>query len=96
VDHGFMMGKDARHGTLVQRPSDVFREHFVVAPYPEENVRRVLEVLPPDCLVFGSDFPHPEGIPDPVTYVQELRDLSEEDQRKIMSTNLAGFLGLSA
>ncbi len=96
MDHGFMMGRESRYGTLGQRPSDVFREHFVVAPYPEENVARILDVLTPDQLVFGSDFPHPEGLPDPVTYVEQLRDLSDDDQRKIMSTNLAAFLGLAA
>jgi predicted TIM-barrel fold metal-dependent hydrolase len=90
------MGKEARNGKLDQRPSDVFREHFVIAPYPEENISRILEVLSPDCLVFGSDFPHPEGLPDPVTYVNQLHDLSDEDQQKIMSTNLAEFLHLPA
>lgn len=93
MDHGFMMGREARYGTLAERPSEVFRRHFLVAPYPEENVGRILEVLGPDTLVFGSDFPHPEGLPDPVTYVHQLRDLPEADQRKIMSENLAGFLG---
>jgi predicted TIM-barrel fold metal-dependent hydrolase len=96
MDHGFMMGREARYGTLDRRPSDVFREHFVVAPYPEENIKRILEVISPDSLVFGSDFPHPEGLPDPVTYVNQLRDLPEADQQKIMSTNLAEFLGIAA
>jgi predicted TIM-barrel fold metal-dependent hydrolase len=96
MDHGFMMGREARHGTLDRRPSDVFREHFLLAPYPEENISRVLEVVSPDSLVFGSDFPHPEGLPDPVTYVGQLRDLPAADQQKIMSTNLANFLGVAA
>jgi predicted TIM-barrel fold metal-dependent hydrolase len=95
MDHAFMMQKRTRNGTLEQRPSDVVREHFVIAPYPEENVGRVLDVLPVDTLVFGSDFPHPEGLPDPVSYVHALGSLSPDDQRKIMSTNLAGFLGVT-
>ncbi|MGE0881095.1 MAG: amidohydrolase family protein [Acidimicrobiia bacterium] len=94
MDHGFMMGRPAQNGKLTERPSDVFRKHFVVAPYPEEGLARVLDILPVDNLVFGSDFPHPEGLPDPVTYVNQLTDLSEADQRKIMSTNLANFLGI--
>jgi predicted TIM-barrel fold metal-dependent hydrolase len=96
MDHAFMMGKEMQNGKLDQRPSDVFREHFVLAPYPEENISRILDVLSPDCLVFGSDFPHPEGLPDPVTYVNQLQSLSDEDQQKIMSTNLANFLGIAA
>ncbi len=96
MDHGFMMGRASRNGTLSERPSDVFREHFLVAPYPEEKVSRILDVLSPDSLVFGSDFPHPEGLPDPVSYVHELSELSDADQRKIMSTNLAEFLGIAA
>jgi predicted TIM-barrel fold metal-dependent hydrolase len=96
MDHAFMMQKPTRNGPLAERPSDVVRRHFVIAPYPEEKIGRILDVLPPSTLVFGSDFPHPEGLPDPVTYVGELAELSEEDQRKIMSTNLAEFLNLVA
>ncbi|MGE0881190.1 MAG: amidohydrolase family protein, partial [Acidimicrobiia bacterium] len=44
MDHAFMMGRKAKYGTLKQRPSEVFRQHFVIAPYPEENVARVVEV----------------------------------------------------
>lgn len=95
MDHGFAMGRPSRYGKLTERPSDVFRRHFVVAPYPEESLSRVLELLPVENLVFGSDFPHPEGLPDPVSYVGQLAQLSAEDQRKIMSTNLATFLGLT-
>ncbi len=94
MDHAFMMQKQTRNGKLAQRPSDVVREHFLIAPYPEEKISRILDVLPPETLVFGSDFPHPEGLPDPVSYVHELAELSEADQRKIMSDNLAGFLDL--
>lgn len=92
MDHAVIMGRPTRHGTLPDRPSAVFQEHFVVAPYPEENVSRVLEVVGPDCLVFGSDFPHPEGLPDPVSYVRQLKGLSDEEQRNIMRENLVRFL----
>jgi predicted TIM-barrel fold metal-dependent hydrolase len=93
MDHAFLMGKPTRHGSLDRRPSEIFQEHFVVAPYPEENVDRILEVVGSDCLVFGSDFPHPEGLPDPVSYVRQLEHLSEETQRAIMRENLVRFLG---
>jgi predicted TIM-barrel fold metal-dependent hydrolase len=94
MDHAVLMGKATRHGTLPDRPSQIFQQHFVVAPYPEENITRVLEVVGPDCLVFGSDFPHPEGLPDPVSYVHQLDRLPEPIQRNIMRDNLANFLSI--
>jgi len=39
-------------------------------------------------VVFGSDWPHPEGLQDPITFVDELEGLSEEDKAKIMGGNM--------
>jgi predicted TIM-barrel fold metal-dependent hydrolase len=46
-------------------------------------------------VLFGSDYPHPEGLADPVSYVDELRGLDEESVRKIMGGNLATLLNVS-
>jgi predicted TIM-barrel fold metal-dependent hydrolase len=67
-----------------------------VAPFPEENVSRPMEVVGADCLVFGSDFPHSEGLPDPVQYATQLKGLDEVTTRKIMRDNLANFLELGS
>ena len=32
-------------------PSEIFRDHFVVAPFPEENVRRVIDEIGIDVAV---------------------------------------------
>ncbi|HLG66277.1 MAG TPA: amidohydrolase family protein, partial [Acidimicrobiales bacterium] len=72
MDHAFLMGRKAKwaeNGRLDRRPSQIFREHFVVAPYPEENVRRVVDEVGIDPIVFGSDFPHGEGLAYPSEYV---------------------------
>jgi predicted TIM-barrel fold metal-dependent hydrolase len=95
MDHAFMLGRPTTFGErLPARPSDVFRNHFLVAPFPEESLQRPLEVLSIDQLVFGSDFPHAEGLDDPSKYVtqNQIEDLTEEDQRKLMRENLAHFL----
>jgi predicted TIM-barrel fold metal-dependent hydrolase len=44
-------------------------------------------------VVFGSDYPHPEGMFDPVTFIDELETLPEADQRAIMGANLARLMG---
>jgi predicted TIM-barrel fold metal-dependent hydrolase len=94
LDHAAMLGRRPKWGVLPGRPTALFREHCLVAPYPEENVSRPMEILGADCLVFGSDFPHSEGIPDPMQYAAQIQGLEDGIIRKIMRDNLAGFLGL--
>jgi predicted TIM-barrel fold metal-dependent hydrolase len=96
MDHAFLMGRKAKWsetGRLDRRPSQIFREHFVVAPFPEENVQRVVDEVGIEPIVFGSDFPHGEGLAYPSQYVgAQLSAFSEAEQRRIMRDNLEGFL----
>lgn len=92
LDHAVMLGRRPTYGKLPGRPSQIFKEHVLVAPYPEENVGRVADVVGWDCLVFGSDFPHSEGLPDPVQYVRNIEGIGEENIRKVMRDNLKEFL----
>lgn len=95
MDHAFLLGRRPKfEARLPGRPSEMFREHFVVAPFPEENVQRGIEVVGNECLVFGSDFPHSEGLPDPLQYVSQLAGLDDVVVRNIMRDNLGRFLGL--
>jgi predicted TIM-barrel fold metal-dependent hydrolase len=96
MDHAFLMGRRGTWGTLDRRPSEYFKQHCFVAPFPEENVYRVMEVTGIEPLVFGSDFPHGEGLPEPGLYLSQIRELSEGDQRLIMRDNLARFLGIES
>jgi predicted TIM-barrel fold metal-dependent hydrolase len=96
MDHAFLMGRKAKwadNGRLDRRPSQIFREHFFVAPYPEENVQRVVAEVGVEPIVFGSDFPHGEGLARPVEYITaQLSGFSESDQHRIMRENLEEFL----
>ena len=68
MDHAFLMGRKAKWsetGRLDRRPSEIFRQHFIVAPYPEENVRESWTRSGIEPIVFGSDFPHGEGLAYP-------------------------------
>jgi predicted TIM-barrel fold metal-dependent hydrolase len=94
MDHAFLMGRRATWGKLDRRPSEIFRERCLVAPFPEENVERVAEVVGIDPLVFGSDFPHGEGLPHPSAYLGQLKNLSDEQAYALMRGNMGRFLGL--
>jgi predicted TIM-barrel fold metal-dependent hydrolase len=95
LDHSWFAGRGARWGRLDRRPSQIFREHFVVAPFPEENVERVVAEVGVEPIVFGSDFPHGEGLAFPGEYVSaQLGKLPQEQVLAIMRDNLARFLGI--
>ena len=77
-------------GKLTERPSQIFLRHVRVAPYPEDDVAKIAHDLPDvDCLVMGSDFPHAEGLAEPVEFADLVSSLSEADQRKILRDNAA-------
>jgi predicted TIM-barrel fold metal-dependent hydrolase len=92
MDHAFLMGRKATWGKFEMRPSEYFRDHCFVAPFPEEKLERVIEAVGTKPIVFGSDFPHGEGLPDPSVYLSQLDALSDADARAVMRGNLARFL----
>lgn len=94
MDHAYLMGRRATWGKLEQRPSEIFRERCIVAPFPEENVDRLVEVVGTAPLVFGSDFPHGEGLPEPSAYLTQLENLSDDQVHALMRGNMGRFLGL--
>ncbi|MBW8827241.1 MAG: amidohydrolase family protein [Acidobacteria bacterium] len=96
MDHAFLMGRKAKwapNGRLDARPSEIFRKHFIVAPYPEENVQRVVAEIGIEPIVFGSDFPHGEGLAYPGKYAAaQLGGFSDADVKLIMRDNMENFL----
>jgi predicted TIM-barrel fold metal-dependent hydrolase len=95
MDHAFLMGRRGSFDRkLEMRPSEYFKKHIKVAPYPEENVDRIIEAVGEKPITFGSDFPHGEGLPDPMMYLSQLKNCTPEQTKAIMRDNLAEFLGL--
>ncbi|WP_319435669.1 amidohydrolase family protein [Mycobacterium sp. RTGN5] len=75
-------------GKLTERPSDIFRRHVRVVPYPEDDIPAIVTSLGYDeCLVMGSDFPHAEGMAEPADFVKLLDPLDEASKRRIMRGN---------
>jgi predicted TIM-barrel fold metal-dependent hydrolase len=80
-------------GRVLDRPSDLCRQHLYVSPFHEEDHRPVVDVLGADRVVFGSDFPHPEGVARPADYLDGLADLAPDTVARIMRHNLNELLG---
>ena len=43
-------------------------------------------------MCFGSDYPHPEGLDDPLAFRAGIDELARADVERIMSTNLKSLL----
>jgi predicted TIM-barrel fold metal-dependent hydrolase len=76
-----------------ENPLDALHRSIIVHPFFEEDVLSIVDLIGVDNVVFGSDWPHPEGLPDPTAFVNELGDLSEQDKAKIMGGNLSKLMG---
>ena len=45
-----------------------------------------------DRVLFGSDFPHPEGVADPLCFVDDMTRLDAEEVRAVMRENCLGLM----
>jgi predicted TIM-barrel fold metal-dependent hydrolase len=87
---------DRTRGRWPEHPVDVFKRQMWIHPFHEEDPVGLIKALGADHVVFGSDYPHVEGMSDPLSYVDELDGLPEEDIRKVMGGNMIELLGLGA
>jgi len=77
-------------------PVAVFRRNFYVHPFHEEDPVGLVGLLGADRVLFGSDFPHPEGLADPISFVDELAGLSHDEVSLVMGGNLARLMRVAA
>ena len=80
-------------GRINERPSEIFKRHVFVSPYHEEDIVSLAELIGDDKVLFGSDYPHPEGLAEPRDFADAVTALGAESVRRIMRDNLRGLLG---
>jgi predicted TIM-barrel fold metal-dependent hydrolase len=81
--------------TFEEDPVEVFKRNIFVHPFHEEDPKGLCELIGVDNVIFGSDYPHPEGMSDPITFVDDLAGMPEADIAKIMGGNLARLMNVS-
>lgn len=79
-------------GYVAGKPSEVLRQHVYVSPYHEEDIAALVELIGTSQVLFGSDFPHPEGLAEPADFADGLRGFDEADVRSVMRDNLRRLL----
>ena len=56
-------------------------------PFVEDEVLELAKHLPVERILFGSDWPHAEGIGQPRDFLRNLSGFSHRDQQRIMMDN---------
>ena len=79
-------------GRPAGRPSATFREFCFVSPYPEDDVKALIDRIGASQVLFGSDYPHPEGMADPARFADLLKGCSDEETRLVMRDNTRQLL----
>ena len=78
-------------------PLETLQRALYVAPYWEEPLEPLIETIGLEHILFNSDWPHPEGLADPVEYAVFARDeagLPDADVAKIMGANMYQLMGV--
>ncbi|HVH16960.1 MAG TPA: amidohydrolase family protein [Myxococcota bacterium] len=75
-----------------QDPVDAFRRHVWVSPYYEDPLEDLRDEIGADHMLFGSDFPHGEGLAEPIEFVKDLDGFTQKDIRLVMRENGLGLI----
>jgi predicted TIM-barrel fold metal-dependent hydrolase len=82
--------------SFAEDPLDTLRRHVWVTPYLEEDLHALADLVGVERILFGSDWPHGEGVAQPLDFQQELGGFDERAVRRIMHDNCVELLGLAA
>jgi len=76
-------------------PVEEIRTRIHISPFWEDNLGELADIIGVDRVLFGSDYPHPEGLAQPATYIDVLNErtkLTEQEKAKVMGGNLARLI----
>jgi predicted TIM-barrel fold metal-dependent hydrolase len=77
-------------------PLDTIRRHVWVVPYCEEDFEALSDLIGTERILFGSDWPHGEGLAHPLDFAKELQGFDGAEIRRMMRDNCLELLGIGA
>ena len=75
-----------------EHPLEVFSRNIWINPFWEDSLAGLIDLVGTERVCYGSDYPHPEGMAEPVSWYDEVKDLPDGGAERIMSRNLADLL----
>ena len=75
-------------------PREVFKRNVWVSPFYENDLAELAELIGADHMLMGSDWPHTEGLSEPLSFVDDLIDAGfrQDDIQKICHDNGAALV----
>jgi predicted TIM-barrel fold metal-dependent hydrolase len=74
-------------GYFTEPPVETFLRHVWMNPFWEDDVNETVAHMGPDRVIFGSDWPHIEGMPEPLDYTVELKAFDDDARHLILRDN---------
>jgi predicted TIM-barrel fold metal-dependent hydrolase len=79
-------------GYFPEDPVEIMRRQVWINPFWEDDVMEVVEHMGADRVLFGSDWPHIEGMPQPLDYLPEVKALEPDERRLVLHDNAAELI----
>jgi predicted TIM-barrel fold metal-dependent hydrolase len=81
---------------FAEHPLDTLARALWIAPYWEDPMEPLVESIGVEHVLFNSDWPHPEGLADPNSYIGFAKEanITDTDIEKIMGANMFELMGV--
>ena len=76
-------------------PVEQLQRNVWVSPYYEDDLHAVRDAIGVERIIFGSDYPHAEGLEVPSSFVDDLAGFSATEVRRVMRDNGRELVGLA-
>jgi predicted TIM-barrel fold metal-dependent hydrolase len=90
--HQFQVAYERAPQLFDEDPMVVLRRNVFLHVFHDPDPVELISLIGVDNCMFGSDFPHPEGLRDPLAFAEEITSLPRADQERVMGGNLAELL----
>ncbi|MBW2241751.1 MAG: amidohydrolase family protein [Deltaproteobacteria bacterium] len=73
-------------------PVEQFRRNIWVAPYYEDDLEGLKAAITAEHVLFGSDYPHAEGLAVPTDFIHDCKGYDQDEIRLVMRENAMGLI----
>ncbi len=77
-------------------PVELLKRHLWVSPYYEDDLEALKSAIGAEHILFGSDWPHAEGLAVPTDFIHDLKAYDEDEVKRVMRDNALGLLAPAA